>query len=149
MTFNWDPLGKIVIELRADAGVAAIAGANPTPSTVRVAGFEPKPAWQQGPGDYVAHVVVVNLGGPRFPSVPVQRPRFAARCYGRTPEEAAQLGAAVSDALHYLGARTHANGLGIYNSKADSGGEQDSDPLTKQPFVPVFIDLFATTQAAA
>lgn len=146
MTFNWDPLGKLIIELRADAAVAAIAGANPT-STVRVRGFEPGPDDAQGPGQYRAFVVLVNEGGPRFRRVPVQRPRIAARCYGRNPAEASQLAAAVSDALHFRGPRVHANGLGIYQSWDDTGGEQDKDPDTDQPFVTLFIDLFATTQA--
>lgn len=147
MTFNWDALGKVLIELRDDAGVAAIAGANPTSSPVRVRGFEPAPGDVQPAGEYRAFVVLVNEGGIRMRHVPVQRPRIAARCYGRTAPEASQLAAAVSDAIHDKGPRVHANGLGIYRSYHDSGGEQDKDPDTDQPFVTIFIDLFATTQA--
>lgn len=147
MSFNWDALGKVLIELRDNAGVAAIAGANPTSSPVRVRGFEPAPGDAQSPESYRAFVVLVHEGGTRMRNVPVQRPRIVARCYGRTPAEASQLGAAVSDAIHDRGPRVHSNGLGIYRSFGDSGGEQDKDPDTKQPFVPIFIDLFATTQA--
>lgn len=147
MTFNWDALGKLIIELRTDAGVAAIVGANPTSSPARVRGFEPAPDDAKGPGEYRAFVVLVNEGGIRMRNVPVQRPRIAARCYGRNPAEAAQLAAAVSDAVHDKGPRVHSNGLGIYRSFTESGGEQDKDPDTSQPVVTTFIDLFATTQA--
>lgn len=144
---NWDPLGKLLTEIRGDSAVAAIAGANPTASPARVRGFEPAPTDAQGPGDYRAFVVLVNQGGTRLRNVPVQRPRIAARCYGRTPAEAAQLAAAVSDSIHDQGPRVHSNGLGFYRSFDDTGGEQDKDPDTGQPLVTLFIDLFATTQA--
>jgi len=152
---NWDPLGKLLTEIRSDAAVIAIAGANPTSSPARVRGFEPAPRTDsydgdaQGPGEYRAFVVLVNLGGVRWYRVPLQSPRFVARCYGRTPAEAAALAAAVSDSIHYQGPRVATNGLGIYSSFENSGGEQDKDPDTDQPFVPILIDLLATTQAVA
>lgn len=152
---NWDPLGKLLTEIRSDAAVIAIVGANPTSSPARVRGFEPAPRTDsydgdaQGPGEYRAFVVLVNLGGLRWYRVPVQAPRFVARCYGRTPAEAAALAAAVSDSIHYVGPRVATNGLGIYSSFENSGGEQDKDPDTDQPFVPILIDLLATTQAVA
>jgi len=152
---NWDPLGKLLTEIRSDAGVIAIAGANPSSSPARVRGFEPAPRTDSydgdahGPGEYRAFVVLVNLGGQRWYRVPIQQPRFVARCYGRNPAEAAQLAAAVSDSIHYIGPRVATNGLGIYASFEDSGGEQDRDPDTDQPFVTIFIDILATTQAVA
>lgn len=155
MSFDWDPLGKLLLEIRADAAVAAIAGANPTSSPARVRGMEPAPKTDsyagdaQGPGGYRAFVVLVNLGGQRMRRVPVQQPRFVARCYGRTPVEAAALAVAVSDAVHFKGPRVATNDLGIYASFDDQGGEQDKDPDTQQPFVPIFIDVLATTQAVA
>lgn len=152
MTFNWDVLGKVILELRADAGVAAIAGANPTDARVRVRGFEADPAdIHAGNADdpYRAFVVLVNFGGQRDHRVPVQRPRILARCYGRTMAEAAQLGTAVSDAMHFIGPRVQANGLGFYASFAPEGGDQANDPVTNQPYVEHFIDLVATTQAVA
>ena len=151
MSFNWDPLGKVLTEIRDDAGVAAIAGVNPS-GTARVRGFEPAPSDVHAGNStdpYRAFVVLVNEGGSRLKRVPVQRPRILARCYGRTPAEAAQLAAAVSDSIHGQGPRVFANGLGIYLSNDDAGGEQDKDPDTNQPFVTIFIDLFATTQAVA
>lgn len=153
--FNWDPLGKLLTEIRDDSGVADIAGKNPTSSPARVRGFEPAPKTSSyagdahGPGEYRAFVVLVNLGGSRLYRVPVQQPRFVARCYGRTPAEAAELANAVSDAVHYQAPRVATNKLGIYASFSDEGGEQDKDPDTDQPYVPVFIDLIATTQAVA
>lgn len=155
MTFNWDPLGPLLIEIRGDGAVAAIAGVNPTSSPARVRGFEPAPKTTayagdaHGAGSYRAFVVLANLGGSRMRRVPVQRPRFVARCYGRTPAEAAELATAVSDAIHYRGPRVASNDLGIYASYDDQGGEQDKDPDTQQPYVPIFIDLIATTQAVA
>lgn len=149
---NWDPLGKVLIEVRDDPVVAAIAAANPSSSVARVRGFEPAPPTDSyegdahGPGSYRAFVVLSNLGGSRLYRVPIQQPRITARCYGRTPAEAAALGAAVSDAVHYQGPRVHGQ-LGIYASFEDGGGEQARDPDTDQPYVTLFIDLVATTQA--
>lgn len=145
-----DVLPKVLIEIREDAAVADIAGENPHDAKPRVRGVEP------GPGDehagnnsdpYRAFVVLVQLSAPRLSRVPVQRPRIIARCYGRTHPEAAALRWAVSNAIHSIGPRVHANGLGIYLSKDDSGGEQEKDPDTQQPYQELDIDLFATTQA--
>lgn len=148
MSFNWDPMGKVLIEIRDDPDVAAIVAANPTTAPrVRVA--EPGPDDGQGPQDYRAFVVLVNEGTGRMNRVPVQRPRIIARCYGRTHQEAAALAVAVSNSQHYRGGRTHNNGLGIYASWHDAGGEQDTDPDTQQPLVTVFLDLLATTQAVS
>lgn len=152
---NWDPIGKLLIEIRQDAAVAAIAGANPTSATPRVRAVKPAPATNSydgdahGPGEYRAFVVVTNLGGPRFKRVPVQQPRLVARCYGRDSVEADALARAVSDSIHYIGPRVHSGGLGIYSSFDSNGGEQDEDPDTQQPLTIVFIDLLATTQAVA
>lgn len=147
MTFNFDIVGKVVLELRTDAGVAAIAGANPTSNPARVRGGEPGPGDVHAGNDtdpYRAFVVVVSEGRQRF-RVPVQRPRTVARCYGRTFAEAAALANAVSDARHQRRARSHANGLGIYLSREDAGGEADTDPDTSQPYVPIVFDDWATT----
>jgi len=147
-----DALPKILIEIREDAGVIAIAGENPHVTKARVRPFEPGPGDEQAGNDlapYRAFVVLVQLDAPRMARVPVQRPRIAARCYGRTHAEAAALRWAVSNSIHMIGPRIHANGLGIYLSKDESGGEQEKDVDTQQPFQTIFIDLFATTQAVA
>ena len=147
-----DALPKILIEIREDPAVAAIAGENPHVATPRVRGFEPGPGDAHAGNDrdpYRAFVVLVQVSAPRQARVPVQRPLIAARCYGRTHAEAAALRWAVSDAIHYIGPRVHANGLGIYLSRDESGGEQEKDPDTSQPYQTAFIDLFATTQVVA
>lgn len=148
-----DPLPKLIVELRADTAVKAIVNG-------RVRGFEPEPPAldagtgavirdgdARGPGKYVAFVVLVTLGGPRMPTLPVQEVPITARCYGRSIEEAAQLWAAVSDALHFRGPRTYSNGLGIYQSHELSGGNPDRDPDTQQPLYIGTFNVVATTQA--
>jgi hypothetical protein len=149
-----DALPKILIELREDAGVAAI--------TTRIRVFEPMPDVihpstsavitkgdaRSGSTDdpYVAFVVLVRLDSPRETRAPIQRPRIAARCYGRTGQEAYALYAACSEAIHHVGPRVHANNLGIYLSHDDTGATQEKDPDTQQPYETFVIDLFATTQ---
>ncbi len=139
MTFSADALPKILIELRDDIEVDAIVDG-------RVRGFEPAPGDAQGPGSYKAFVCVVQLDAPRLGRIPVQRPRIAVKCYGRTPQEAAALRWACSNAIHNVGPRTYANGLGTYISMDDGGGEQEKDPDTAQPYQTFVVDLFATTQ---
>lgn len=134
-----DALPKILLELRDDPDVDDIVSG-------RVRGFEPAPGDAKGPGEYQAFVVVSQLDAPRLGRIPVQRPRIAVRCYGRTQQEAAALRWACSNVLNDAGPRTHNNGLGIYQSMDDTGGEQELDPDTKQPLQTFIVDLFATTQ---
>jgi hypothetical protein len=144
-----DVLPKLIVEMREDAAVAAIVGANPTVATPRVRGFEPKSDDVQPSDRWRAFVVIVQLDVPRDRRVPVQRPSYAFRCYGRTLEEARDLYMACSDALHDVGPRVHANGLGIYISADVSGGTPDIDPDTRQPLYEFTAQLIATTQAVA
>ena len=142
MTFYPDALPKILLELRDDPDVDAIVSG-------RVRGFEPAPGDAQGAGSYKAFVVVVQLDAPRLGRIPVQRAQIAVRCYGRTPQEAAELRWACSNALHYVGPRVHNNRLGIYTSWDRSGGEQEIDPDTKQPLQVFIADVHATTMEVA
>lgn len=142
MTFYPDVLPKLLIEIRDDPDVEAIVDD-------RVRGFEPSQGDANGPGAYKAFVVLVQLTAPRLSRVPVQFARLAARCYGRTHQEAAALRWAVSNAIHNRGARVHANDLGFYNSLDTEGGEQEKDPATAQPYQTVFIEVPATTQVVA
>jgi hypothetical protein len=135
----YDVLGKLLIELRDDADVAAIVDD-------RVRGGEPAPGDAIGP-PYQAFVVLVTLSTPRMMRVPAQMPRIGVNCYGRTAQEAAQLYGACSDAIHDRGPRVYGNGLGIYISHDDSGGAAERDPDTKQPYVSFVIEAIATTQA--
>ena len=149
-----DTLGKLVLEVRDDDGVAAIAHG-------RVRGFEAAPGTvhpdtgaviaqgdARGPGEYVAFVVMSLLDDPRVgPRIPAHRARIVAKCYGRTRAEAASLRWAVSAALHLVGPRVKTNGLGIYQTLDDGAGRQESDPDTGQPYEQVIFSALATTVA--
>lgn len=136
-----DALGKLLIEIREDTAVAAIVG-------TRVRGFEPAPGDARGAGDYQAFVVLTLLDDPRVgPRIPAHRAVIAARCYGRTPAEAASLRWAVSNAIHAIGPRVKTNGLGIYQTLDESGGPQEKDPDTAQPYEVFTFIALATTVA--
>lgn len=146
----WDPVGKLITELREDAAVAAIVGANPAlkpGERARVRGQEPGPGDAQGVSAYRAFVVVVTLATPRHPQVPTMRARHAVRCYGRTVEEAAALYAACSAVLHGAGPRQTGSGKGIYVSHDDTGASYSKDPDTGQPLYDFIVETLATTQA--
>jgi hypothetical protein len=138
MIFVPDALPKILLELRDDDDVDEIVDG-------RVRGFEPAPGDAQAADAYKAFVVVVQLDAPRLGRIPVQRPVIAVRCYGRTPQEAAALRWACSNAVHFTGPRVHNNRLGIYTSMDTGGGEQLRDPDTNQPYQMFTMDAFATT----
>ena len=140
--FNFDPVGKLVVELRGDADVAALNGS-------RIRGFEPAPGDAQGAGSFQNFVVLVLLDAFREKRIPVQRPRIAVRCYGSTPQQAMANYAACANALHNAGVRTYASGLGIWNSFDDTGPTAEADPDTDQPFVSFIVELAATTVAVA
>ncbi len=137
-------LGKFIIELREDADVAAIVGANPSTDPPRVA-YKPQPAWVSKP--YQAFILVHIATAPPHKRVPLMRPRVVVRAYGRDEVEAARLAAAASGALHAVGPRVHENGQGFYVSYDDTGPTQDTDPVTSQPVVEFVVDSFVTTQA--
>lgn len=151
--FNPDPTGKLLVELRDNDAVKAIVG-------TRVRAFEPAPQVVdpdtkrvlekgdvRGPGEYVAFVLLVILDPFRERRLPIQRPRISVQCYAATAQAAMALYAACAEALHDVGPRVYANGLGAWNSWDDSGGRPDKDPDTGQPFVEFMVELVATTQA--
>ena len=131
----FDPLGTILAELRDDAAVAALTSA--------IRGGEPAPGDATTP--YARFVVLVRLGTQRDRSVPVQTVRLGLRCYGTTPEDAAALYGACSDAIHGTGPRLADGGHGIYLSHDDTGGTAARDPDTGQPYESGVIELIATT----
>lgn len=149
-----DVLGKLVLEVRDDDGVEAIAHG-------RVRGTDPAPAVlhpttkatlttadAQPPGSYNAYVVMSLLADPRVaPRVPAHRARIGIRCYGRTRAEAAALRWAVSNALHLVGPRLKNNGLAIYQTLDDSDGAQATDPDTQQPYEAFVVSALASTVA--
>lgn len=148
-----DVVGKLLIEIRDDPAVDAIVEG-------RVRGYKPAapvihpetgvvitPGDLRGPGEYVPFVVLVGTPGVREIRLPISRPTVLVRCYGRTPQEAAALRWAVSNAIHHTGTRVHGNGLGIWDTWESSGGDQDQDPDTDQPFESLSIRAIASTQA--
>jgi hypothetical protein len=132
-----DMLGKLLIEFRDDPSVDAIAHG-------RVRSFEPAPGDSRPAGQYLAFVVISALVTPRHPQVPIQRPRYVVRCYGRNQQEAMALYGACSDAIHGIGPRLYPSGHGIYVSHDETGGTQDKDPTTQQPLVSFVVELVAT-----
>ena len=80
--------------------------------------------------------------------MPVQFPRVVVRCYGATPQGAKALYVACSNVLHDVGPRT-VSSVGFYRSKDATGGEEGTDPRTKQPYVEFTAEYIAATAAVA
>lgn len=135
-----DPLGALLVEIRDDVDVDSLVDG-------RVRGFEPAAGDAQGAGSYQAFIVLVSLGGPPDPRLPVTFGTYAARCYGTTGQNASAVWGAVVKAVHMAGPRLKTSGLGIYLSAVIDGGEQSKDPDTQQPVVIGTIRLIATAQA--
>ncbi len=139
-----DVMGRLLTEIRDAPGVAALG------ITVRVGEF--------APGDltkpFQRIVVLSKLGVLRFRGAPVQEVRVSARCYGQGTtnnpqqafQDAARVYGAVSDAIHDVGPRLAASGLGIFQSADATGGAASKDPDTGQPYESMVIELYATTQ---
>ena len=137
-----DPFGKVLIELGQDAVVTAI--------TDRIRGHVPGPEDAKGPGEYLPFVVVSDLGAIRGRrGLPIQSPSVNIRCYADNYSNAKALYLACQDALHDVGPRIHANGLGIYASHDATGGSEGSDPRTHQPYIEGVFDFITTTTVVA
>ena len=137
-----DPFGKALIEIRDDTAVALI--------TDRIRGHEPAPGDAKGPGEFVPFVVLTDLGSLRGRrGIPIQTIRINCRAYAATYTAAKALFLACSDAVHDVGPRVHTNGLGIYISHDDTGGDEGFDPRTHQPYVEGVFEFLATTSAVA
>lgn len=137
-----DPMGALIVELRTDSHVAALVG-------TRVRGGEPAPGDALGPGSYQAFVVLSATSRPPHRSLPISFAEYVVRCYGSTHQNADAVWGAVVKAIHDVGPRLKANGLGIYTSAVISGGDQSRDPDTQQPLVEGVIQLIATAQAVS
>jgi hypothetical protein len=135
-----DPMGSLILELRADSDVAGLVG-------TRVRGFEPAPGDARGAGEYQAFIVISALSVPPHPRVPITFAEYGIRCYGATPQNAFAVWGAVVKALHQIGPRTKSNGLLIYKSIVLTGGTQDRDPDTQQPVVTGSIRFTASLQS--
>jgi hypothetical protein len=135
-----DPMGSLITEARNDAEVAALVD-------TRVRGYEPGPGDAQGAGKYKAFIVISALNVPVHPSLPVTFAQYGVACYGAEPKDAWAVWGAFAAVFHATTPRVKSNGLGIYRTAVVSGGEQDSDPDTKQPLVRGVISVIATAQA--
>lgn len=150
-----DPFPLLLGELRADDDVSALVGSDPF-GRVRVRADEPAGASSnaagsitydgdaRGPKSYQTFAVLTTLDEPVDPSVPIIRGLYAVRCYAPTYKAARALWAAVVKAMHRVGPRV-TNGVGIYISAMQSGGEKDKDPDTDQPVV---VGVIRATSAA-
>lgn len=145
-----DPTGALILELRSDGDLAALVGN-------RVRGYEPmgdvyadgtlvSRGDARGAGEYTAFVVISGLSDQLHPRAPVAFGEWGVVAYGTTPQNARAVWGAVVKALHAIGPRIKANGLGIYKTLVVSGGEQDKDPDTGQPAVRGTVRVVATTQ---
>lgn len=143
-----DPMGALITEARADADLAMLVG-------TRVRGYEPapktptSPADAQGPGAYQAFVVISALDVPPHPRIHITFADYFARCYGSTPQNAWAVWAAFAKAFHMAGPRSKTSGLLLYRTLITGGGQQETDPDTKQPLVSGTIRVIASTQAVA
>lgn len=143
-----NPIGAVVVELRDDAGVAALVDG-------RVRTFEPlgKSSSYEGdsvgPGRFKAFIVITTTSAPPHARVPVVFAEYVIRCYGATPQAAAAVWGAVVRVLHQRGGRARGNGQWVFKSKVLSGGAEERDPDTQQPYVEGVISVIATAQAIA
>jgi hypothetical protein len=135
-----DPMGSLITEARSDAEVAALVD-------TRVRGFEPAPGDAKGSGEYQAFIVISALNVTPIRRVPVTFAEYGIRAYGSTPQNAWAVWGALVKVFEGTTPRVKSNGLGIYQTFVVSGGEQGSDPDTKQPVVLGSIRVVATTQA--
>lgn len=141
-----DPLGALVTEARSDSDVATLVGTDDK-GHVRVNGFEPKAGWKQQAGAYQAFVLISTLLALPDSSIPIQRGTYDIACYGTSPENASALYGAMVKAFHGRRLREPRSGLWLWLSMLETGGEQDRDPVTRQPVVHGVIRIIATAQA--
>lgn len=133
-----DLTGVAVVEVRDAAAVAAIT---PRVRGGELAGDDAPPA-----------VAISALGIGYSPFGQTRRARlqeamFAAKCYGGTRIQAAQLGNAVAGAIEVRGPRKDASGRLVYLSLVESAGTVELDPDTRWPFSTVIFSLIGAQQA--
>jgi hypothetical protein len=150
-----DPMGSLIVEIRDDFDVddlvdRRVRGGEPAPQILdETTGEVLAEGDARGPGEYIPFIVLTTLSAPPEPRVPLTFATYGARSYGVTPQNAWAVYGALVKAIHNIGPRLRASGVGIYNTLVISGGEQDKDPDTKQPVVTATIRLVAATQAVA
>lgn len=137
----FDPLGRVLTEIRDDPTVAAM--------TTRVRGGEPAAGDAKGPGAYQRFVVLTLLGRSRLKRAPLQEVRLLAKCYGGNHQDATVLAGAVSESLHARGHRITGAGGVIFDTFDDGDEGSSTDPDTGQPYVAIVIQVNALTSLIA
>lgn len=149
-----DPTGSLIVELRSDGILAALAAmTNGTSDPYRVTGQRDVKA--------PPVVIVERMPSTRFPFGPgsgrlnIQSVLYSIKCVAargpRGDEEAVHLAEVVADFLHLKGPRTRTvtgvGKVGIYISRVPSVTQVLEDPVSKDPYVVVNASLEAAAQA--
>lgn len=116
------------------------------PDVLAIAGTKVYPEWaaDDKPPAVIVEQLAIDyspLGATR--RARLQAPSFAAKCYGATRVQAAQLGNAVVDCVELRGPR-RSSGRVVYTSLVDAGGAVELDPLTKWPYATVIFRLIGS-----
>lgn len=135
----WDPTGSIVTELREVTAITALV-------SDRVRAGQDADGDKKAPGSYQRFLVVTREGSVRSRGrQPIQTVTLGVRSYGTSRKDASALMGLVSDALHQQGPRAGTGGGHIWLSLVGESQGSDMDPLTKQPFEDVYVDVICTT----
>lgn len=144
-----DPTGLLLTGIRDHAAVMALTtrvrSDSPAGRQVNAGGVETDAGDARGPGKWVRHVVLVRLARSRLRRAPIQEARYVARCYGSNEEDADNLAAAVSEAVHAVGRRSSGSGVVIFHSFDEGASSPVKDPDTGQLHTDVVISVGAST----
>lgn len=130
-----DVEGMLVVELRTY--LASVAAADPAGRRgLAAAAVGTKVFGDEKGTNAVAPYVIVRRIGPsrRLPRAPFARFRFASLAYGRSYVEASTVAGLVSDAWSAQGPRRRTEGVAIFLSIEEIGGQASEDPDTAEPF---------------
>lgn len=135
-----DLTGVAITELLADPGVAGIVG--------------PKVGPEFGARWTPPAIIVEQLGidyspGGQTRRARLQRPLIAAKCYGTTKQQAAQVANAVVNAMELRGPRYGSGGRLVHISLVETGGDVILDPDTNWPYGTVTFFLIGAQEAIA
>jgi hypothetical protein len=134
-----DLTGMAIVEIRDFPAVTAIVGQKTRPEF----------AEGEGPPAVIIHQLGIDYHPlPAF-RAKLQRPMFAALCYGVTRVQAAQVANAVVEAIESRDTRKDASNRLVFASLVESGGEIELDPVTKWPFATVTFTYLGAQQAIA
>lgn len=135
-----DLTGLVMTELLANAAVAAIVGAK----------VRSEFGLNEGPPAVIVEQLGINYnpgGGTR--RLRLQASLFAAKTYGVTRVQAAQLANAVVEAVELRGPRKDASGRLVWLSLVESGGDVILDPVTRWPHATITFTYLGAQQTAA